>query len=64
MSPCTGTPVIPGKVSASSANILQSHGTLKKWIDSQQTYCRRSSGISLDFERAYWTPPLCERIGA
>lgn len=40
---------------------LQSHPTLKKWIDGQQTYCRRTSGINLDFDRAYWTPPLCER---
>jgi hypothetical protein len=41
---------------------LQSHGALKKWIDDQQTYCRRTSGINLDFDRAYWTPPLCERM--
>lgn len=40
---------------------LQSHGALKKWIDGQKTYCRRTSGINLDFDRAYWTPPLCER---
>lgn len=40
---------------------LQSHGALKKWIDSQKTYCSRTSGITLDFDRAYWTPPLCER---
>jgi hypothetical protein len=40
---------------------LQSHGALKKWIDGQKTYCERTSGISLDFDRAYWTPPLCER---
>ena len=41
---------------------LQSHEALKKWIDGQQTYCRRTSGINLDFDRAYWTPPLCERM--
>ena len=41
---------------------LQSHSTLKKWIDSQKTYCSRTSGITLDFDRAYWTPPLCERM--
>jgi hypothetical protein len=40
---------------------LQSHRALKSWIDGQQTYCRRTSGITLDFDRAYWTPPLCER---
>lgn len=40
---------------------LQSHTSLKKWIDAQRTYCHRTSGISLDFDRAYWTPPLCER---
>lgn len=41
---------------------LQSHGALKKWIDGQKTYCQRTSGITLDFDRAYWTPPLCERM--
>jgi hypothetical protein len=41
---------------------LQTHGSLKKWIDGQKAYCHRTSGISLDFERAYWTPPLCERM--
>ncbi|HEY1807738.1 MAG TPA: hypothetical protein VGG42_04200 [Acidobacteriaceae bacterium] len=40
---------------------LRSHRTLKKWIEAQGTYCHRTSGISLDFDRAYWTPPLCER---
>lgn len=40
---------------------LQSHSTLKKWIDGQKTYCQRTSGITLDWDRAYWTPPLCER---
>ncbi|MGA9984228.1 MAG: hypothetical protein WBP95_12190 [Acidobacteriaceae bacterium] len=24
--------------------------------------CRRITGIPLDFENAYWTPPLCERL--
>jgi hypothetical protein len=41
---------------------LQSHSTLKKWIDGQKTYCQRTSGITLDWDRAYWTPPLCERM--
>ena len=41
---------------------LQSHPVLYKWIESQRTYCRRTSGITLDFDRAYWTPPLCERM--
>lgn len=41
---------------------LQKHGALKKWIDGQKTYCQRTSGITLDFDRAYWTPPLCERM--
>lgn len=41
---------------------LQSRTTLRRWIDSQTSYCRRTSGITLDLERAYWTPPLCERM--
>lgn len=40
---------------------LQSRPTLRRWIDSQKSYCSRTAGITLDFDRAYWTPPLCER---
>jgi len=43
-------------------DFLQRRSALKKWIDSQKTYCQRTSGITLDFHRAYWTPPLCERM--
>lgn len=40
---------------------LQSRRPLRSWIEGQKEYCRRTSGIVLDFDRAYWTPPLCER---
>lgn len=43
-------------------SFLHSHTSLKKWIEAQGTYCQRTSGIRLDFDRAYWTPPLCERM--
>ena len=43
-------------------DFLDRHDLLKKWIDGQKTYCQRTSGISVDFHRAYWTPPLCERM--
>lgn len=33
----------------------------RRWYDSKQEECRRKTGIALDLERAYWTPPLCER---
>ncbi len=40
---------------------LARHRPLRSWIDSQRDYCNCTSGIRLDFDRAYWTPPLCER---
>ena len=33
----------------------------RRWYDGKQEECRRKTGIALDLERAYWTPPLCER---
>lgn len=41
---------------------LHRHSALRAWIAAQKDYCRCTSGISLDFDRAYWTPPLCERL--
>jgi hypothetical protein len=41
---------------------LHRHRPLHAWIDRQKDYCNCTSGITLDFERAYWTPPLCERL--
>lgn len=41
---------------------LERHSALRAWIASQKDYCRCTSGITLDFDRAYWTPPLCERL--
>lgn len=43
-------------------HFLNRHRPLRFWIDSQQDYCRSTSGINLDWDRAYWTPPLCERL--
>lgn len=41
---------------------LQRHRPLRAWIERQRDYCNCTSGITLDFDRAYWTPPLCERL--
>lgn len=40
---------------------LQQRGLSRSWIEDKRSRCWRSTGIALDFERAYWTPPLCER---
>ena len=37
---------------------LQEHLVLRSWIAGQVQECRRRSGIHLDFDQAYWTPPL------
>ncbi len=40
---------------------LQGRSCLRTWIEKQSARCERTTGIDLDFDRAYWTPPLCER---
>ncbi len=40
---------------------LQGRSCLRTWIERQRERCESVTGIGLDFERAYWTPPLCER---
>jgi hypothetical protein len=42
-------------------HFLRRHRPLRAWIDGLKDYCTCTSGITLNFERAYWTPPLCER---
>jgi hypothetical protein len=32
----------------------------RRWYEHQKAECRRITGIALDLDRAYWTPPLCE----
>lgn len=41
---------------------LQEHSLLRSWIGQQAQRCKQKSGISLDFDRAYWTPPLTARL--
>jgi hypothetical protein len=37
---------------------LQKHRLLRLWFAQREQECKRKSGIDLDFDRAYWTPPL------
>ncbi|MFP5229436.1 MAG: hypothetical protein ACLGXA_17630 [Acidobacteriota bacterium] len=41
---------------------LRQRPATRKWFEAQKECCRRVTGIELDFDRAYWTPPLCERM--
>lgn len=41
---------------------LQEHRPLRSWIAQQAQRCKQESGIRLDFDRAYWTPPLTARL--
>jgi hypothetical protein len=43
------------------AAFLERHPLLRSWYTFQRERCRQVTGIALDLERAYWTPPLCER---
>lgn len=40
---------------------LEQRRLSRRWIEWEKEQCRRMTGIALDFDRAYWTPPLCER---
>jgi hypothetical protein len=37
---------------------LHEHIVLRSWIEAQMRDCKRKSGINLNFDQAYWTPPL------
>lgn len=41
---------------------LQEHRILRSWIARQADDCKRRSGIHIDFNRAYWTPPLTAEL--
>jgi hypothetical protein len=41
---------------------LERHRLTRQWIEGKKEDCRRITGVTLTFERAYWTPPLCERL--
>jgi hypothetical protein len=40
---------------------LERHRLTRQWIASKKEDCRRITGVTLTFDHAYWTPPLCER---
>jgi hypothetical protein len=42
--------------------ILEHRSLSRRWFEDQKVQCVRITGIPLDLERAYWTPPLCERL--
>lgn len=44
------------------ARFLERRLTTRQWFTAQKEACQRITGITLDLDRAYWTPPLCERI--
>ena len=44
------------------ATILEKSSLSRRWIAHQTQECRRITGVTLDLERAHWTPPLCERL--
>ncbi len=41
---------------------LREHRCLRSWIACQSQRCERESGFRLDFDRAYWTPPLTAQL--
>lgn len=41
---------------------LEQHAHSRRWFEDQKARCQRITGITLDLNRAYWTPPLCEQV--
>jgi len=41
---------------------LERHSLTRHWMNYNKEQCQRITGVTLDFDRAYWTPPLCERL--
>lgn len=41
---------------------LREHRLLRYWIAQQAKRCEERAGIRLDFDRAYWTPPLTAQL--
>jgi hypothetical protein len=41
---------------------LREHRILRHWIAQQAQRCEQESGIRLDFDRSYWTPPLTAQL--
>jgi hypothetical protein len=44
------------------ATFLRRRTGARRWYANQQERCLQVTGIPLDLDRAYWTPPLCERL--
>jgi hypothetical protein len=42
--------------------LLERNRLTRQWIEGKKEDCRRITGVTLAFEDAYWTPPLCERL--
>jgi hypothetical protein len=44
------------------SKFLEQRSASRRWFEQQKAQCRRITGITLDLNRAWWTPPLCERL--
>lgn len=44
------------------ATFLERHPLTRRWFQDRKEECQHVTGIALDLSRAYWTPPLCERM--
>ena len=44
------------------SKFLEQCSLSRRWFEGKREQCLRTTGIALDLRRAYWTPPLCERL--
>lgn len=43
------------------ASFMEKRPQTRRWLEGKKRALLRNTGVTLDLERAYWTPPLCER---
>lgn len=44
------------------ARILRSKGPVRNWLDKRELHCQKETGLVLNFDQAYWTPPLPDAL--
>jgi hypothetical protein len=44
------------------ARILRSKAPVRNWLDSRERHCQSETGLALNLDQAYWTPPLPDTL--
>jgi len=44
------------------ARILRSKSAVRNWLDKRERHCQKETGLAINFDQAYWTPPLPDTL--